>query len=132
MPTPALSIALWCVLVAAVLPILAVGIAKASGGAYNNHDPRGHAAGYTGLAKRAHAAHANGYEAFPFFAAAVLVAELKGVSGGWVSGLAIAFVLARLAYIGCYLADQPALRSIVWSVGWFVTIAIFVSPLWAR
>ncbi len=73
-----MSLANWCILAAALLPILTTGLAKSLGGAYDNHDPRGRALGYDGAAKRAHAAHQNGFEAFPFFAAAVLLAEMKG------------------------------------------------------
>ena len=35
-----MPIALWCVLVAAVLPIVCVGIAKAKGPRYDNRNPR--------------------------------------------------------------------------------------------
>jgi uncharacterized MAPEG superfamily protein len=126
----AMTIALWCVLVAGLLPIITVGLAKGSGGAYDNNDPRGRAGSYTGLARRAYAAHLNGFEAFPLFAAAVLVAELKGGPRGMVDGLAVVFIAARLGYVGLYLADMAALRSLVWTVGFFSAIAIFASPLW--
>jgi uncharacterized MAPEG superfamily protein len=125
-----MTLALWCVLAAGILPYVTVGVAKAAGGAYDNHDPRSRAAAYEGLARRAHAAHLNGFEAFPLFAAAVLVAELKGGSRGMVDALAVAFVLARVGYIACYALDKPTLRSIVWSLGLFSAIAIFISPLW--
>jgi uncharacterized MAPEG superfamily protein len=125
-----MTLALWCVLAAGILPYLTVGIAKASGGSYNNHDPRSRASAYEGLARRAHAAHLNGFEAFPLFAAAVLVAELKGGPRGMVDGFAMAFVLARVGYIACYALDKPTLRSIVWAVGFFAAVAIFISPLW--
>ncbi len=121
--------ALWCVLIAGVLPIITVGIAKAMGGRYDNSDPRATAAAYEGLARRAHAAHLNGFEAFPLFAAAVLVAELKGGPRGLVDGLALVFILARIAYIACYALDRPTLRSLSWTAGFFCAIAIFVSPL---
>jgi uncharacterized MAPEG superfamily protein len=125
-----MTIALWCVLVAALIPIVTVGLAKGKGGAYDNSDPRGHASGYKGLAKRAYAAHLNGFEAFPFFAAAVLVAELKGGPRGMVDGFAVAFVLARLGYTALYVLDKPGMRSMVWTVGLISAIAVFVSPLW--
>jgi uncharacterized MAPEG superfamily protein len=125
-----MTIALWCVLAAALLPIMTAGIAKAAGGSYNNGDPRGRAVTYAGLAKRAHAAHLNGFEAFPLFAVAVLVAEMKGGPRGMVDGLALLFIAARLAYVGCYLLDQATLRSTVWTIGLVSAIAVFVSPLW--
>jgi uncharacterized MAPEG superfamily protein len=125
-----MTLALWCVLVAGVLPYLTVGIAKAMGGSYDNHDPRGSAASYEGLARRAHAAHLNGFESFPLFAAAVLVAELKGGPRGAVDMLAIVFIAARIGYIACYLTDRPSLRSLLWSAGALSAIGIFISPLW--
>jgi uncharacterized MAPEG superfamily protein len=125
-----MTIALWCVLLAAVLPIATAGLAKAIGGFGDNRDPRGRASAYEGMAKRAYAAHHNGFEAFPFFAAAVLVAELKGGPRGMVDLLAAAFVAARVVYVGMYVFDRPSLRSLVWAIAFFSAIGIFLSPLW--
>jgi uncharacterized MAPEG superfamily protein len=125
-----MTLALWCVLLAGLLPVLTVGIAKVMGGRYNNHDPRSHAARYEGVAKRAHAAHLNGFEAFPLFAAAVLVAEMKGAPRGLVDMLAVIYVAARIGYVGCYMLDRPSLRSLLWAVAFFSAIAIFISPVW--
>jgi uncharacterized MAPEG superfamily protein len=125
-----MTIALWCTLLAALLPILATGLAKRIGGRYDNNDPRGVAQNYQGMARRAHAAHQNGFEAFPLFAVAVLVAEVKGGPRGLVDMLAVAFVAARVAYTGCYIMDQATLRSLVWTLGLACAIAIFISPLW--
>ena len=125
-----MSVALWCVLFAGLLPILVGGLSKKLGGNYNNNDPRGQAVGYVGMAKRAHAAHSNSFEAFPLFAVAVLIAEMKGVPRGTVDMLALAFIGLRLGYVAAYLADKSVLRSIVWTLGVFVTIAIFTSPTW--
>ncbi len=125
-----MTLALWCVLVAALLPTFTAGLAKRLGGSYDNSDPRGRAASYDGKAKRAHAAHSNGFEAFPLFAAGVLLAESKGGPSSTVNLLAAAFILARIAYTGCYIIDLPSLRSLVWTIGLACSIAIFLSPLW--
>jgi uncharacterized MAPEG superfamily protein len=125
-----MSIALWCVLIAAIVPVVCVGTAKLLGGRYDNHDPRSRAAQYEGMPKRAYAAHQNSYEAFPLFAAAVLLAEMKGAPRGLVDQLAILFIGARLAYITCYIMNWATLRSITWFVAFASAIAIFVSPLW--
>jgi uncharacterized MAPEG superfamily protein len=130
MATPGLTVALWCVLVTALIPIVTAGIAKWAGGSYNNNDPRGTATGYAGMAKRAHAAHLNGFEAFPLFAVAVLVAELKGGPRGMVDGFALTFLAARLAYTASYILDRASLRSLLWTAALFSAIAIFISPLW--
>lgn len=123
-----MPIAYWCVLVAGILPVLTVGLAKYGGPIDNNH-PRDQAETYQGYRRRAYAAHQNGYEAFPLFAVAVLVAESQGGAGELLDGLAIAFVLARLAYIACYVLDAAVLRSIAWSVGFLASIVIFCLPL---
>jgi uncharacterized MAPEG superfamily protein len=125
-----MTTALWCVLFAALLPILTTGIAKRIGGRYDNNDPRSVAQNYHGAARRAYAAHQNSFEAFPLFAAAVLVAELKGGPRGVVDMLAVGFIAARIAYTACYILDQATLRSLVWTVGIGCAIAIFISPLW--
>jgi uncharacterized MAPEG superfamily protein len=125
-----MTLALWCVLCAALLPLITTGIAKVLAGSYDNHDPRARAQSYEGMARRAHAAHLNGFEAFPLFAAAVLVAEMKGGPRGLVDILAVAHVGLRMGYIGAYLYDRPTLRSVLWVLALAATVGIFVSPLW--
>ncbi len=71
-----MSIAYWCVLVAALLPYIATAIAKAGGERFSNRNPRLWLDKQQGFRARANAAQANGFEAFPFFAAAVIVAHL--------------------------------------------------------
>ena len=68
------------VLISGFLPVLCAGISKAGRKDYNNHDPRAWSAQLTGYRARANAAQANSLEAFPFFAAAVLVALHAGVA----------------------------------------------------
>jgi len=45
------------------------------------------------LSARALGAHINGIETFPFFAAAVLLAEFRQLPQSWIDELAIAFVI---------------------------------------
>lgn len=123
-----MPIALWCVLIVALLPYVCIGIAKSSGPKRDNHNPREWAVNLTGLAQRANAAQHNHFEVFPFFAVAVLVAILGGGQIDRVNGLAIGFVVARVLYTVCYLADWAAVRSLVWAVGFGLTIALFVQP----
>jgi uncharacterized MAPEG superfamily protein len=119
-----MSIALWCVISAAFLPYLTVVFAKRVGGGYDNRHPRAWAANLTGLRQRAYAAHQNHFEFFPFFAAAVLIAEMK--SGRIADPLAVAVIGARLAYTGAYLTDRHMLRTLLWALGIFGTAAIFI------
>lgn len=126
-----MTIALWCVLVAGILPVLSAGIAK-WGSDLDNHQPRDWAASLEGYRRRAYAAHYNSYEAFPFFAAAVFAARLGEAPQPTVDLLALAFITARIIYTGAYVADAATLRSVVWIIGWACSIAIFTAPAWAR
>lgn len=67
----------------------------------------------------------------PFFAASVLLAEMRLVPQGTVDVLAVAFIAARIAYVVLYLTDRPTLRSGTWTVGFLFNLAIFFSPAWA-
>ena len=75
-------------------PQLATIIAKTSGTRYNNRDPRAWLERQTGLSKRANNAQHNAFEAFPFFAAAVIVAHLTQAPQERVDILAIIFIVA--------------------------------------
>lgn len=123
-----MSIALWCVLVAAFLPFIGALLAKVGNiKTFDNHNPRAWLARQTGAAARANAAQANSFEAFPFFAVAVIVATQLQAPQARVDLLAMIFIAARIAYIGCYVADKATLRSLVWFVGIACTVAIFVA-----
>jgi uncharacterized MAPEG superfamily protein len=120
-----MSLALWMVVVAGIMPVLTVGIAKGMGQRYNNREPRLWAQNLDGLPRRAHAAHQNHFEFFPLFGIATLLAEWKTGGGGTLNALAGLIILARIVYTGAYLADKDMLRSIAWMAGWFGTLAIF-------
>jgi uncharacterized MAPEG superfamily protein len=121
-----------CLLIACLLPIGCAGLAKSRGfgkprreGGFDNHHPRQWLAGLQGWQARANAAQHNSFEALPIFIAGVLVAERLGAAPGTVDALALAFVAARLAYIGAYVADWPNLRSLVWVAGLGCSVALF-------
>jgi uncharacterized MAPEG superfamily protein len=107
------------VLIAAALPYITVG-------GYDNAKPRDSLAALHGWRARANWAHLNGFEAFPAFAAAVILAELAHASQARVDQLACAFVAFRIAYIGCYLLDAATVRSLVWGLGFACTVWLFV------
>ncbi len=121
-----MTLALWCLMVAALLPIACAGIAKWGFSGFDNNNPREWLAKQQGWRARAHAAQLNSWEALAIFAAAVLTAHLAGAPQGRVDALAVGFIVARLAYVGCYLADRAALRSLVWLAGLGLSIALFV------
>jgi uncharacterized MAPEG superfamily protein len=85
----------------------------------------------SGRRARADAAQANSFEAFPFFAAGVLVSLHAGVDTDRVDALAIAFVLARVVYIACYVSDRASARSLAWTVGYVCVMALYVLALLA-
>lgn len=118
-------------LMAGVLPVACAGIAKLGFKHYDNHNPRAWLARQTGFRARANAAQSNSFEAFPFFAAGVLLALLAGVDHANIDALSIAFIVARIAYIACYVADKATLRSIVWAIGYGCVIALFVLAIQA-
>jgi uncharacterized MAPEG superfamily protein len=132
-----LTVAHFCILLAALLPIVCTGIAKAGGigrprsqGGYDNHDPRAWLARQTGYRARANAAQANSFEALPLFIGAVLVAHQTMARQPLVDGLAVAFILLRVAYIGLYVADLHVARTLVWMAALGCNVALlFASRL---
>ena len=127
-----MTIADLCLVACVVLTIVSIMPAKLSGvREYDNGNPRDPRFYTLGLRSRSQGAHLNGYEAFPFFAASVILAEMRGVPQGMVDALAVAFVVARILYVLLYLGDRPSARSAVWSVGFACNLAIFFAPAWA-
>lgn len=124
----ALSVADWCILAAALIPLLFTGLAKFgdSGRGFDNRAPRVFQANVSGWRARAHWAHQNGMEAFALFAVAVLLAEFRAASQPWIDLLALAFIALRLIYGALYIADRATLRTIVWGLGFLCCVALFV------
>ncbi len=120
-----MTLAYWCVLVAGLLPYVGTLTAKIGGERFDNRNPRDWLAGQAGFRRRANAAQANGFEAFPLFAAAVVIAHLAGAPQGRIDLLAATFVGARIAYFVCYLADLSTLRSLAWFAGLGSAAALF-------
>jgi uncharacterized MAPEG superfamily protein len=126
------AIHFWCIVAAwAVVYLTKLPIAAAMNreGGYDNHHPRAQQAKLTGWGARALAAHLNGFETFAPFAAAVLVADVAGAPASLVTGLALLFVVSRVAYVALYIADLSSLRSAVWGVGFLATLGLFLAPL---
>ena len=123
-----MTLAYWMVLAAALLPYLGTTYAKfAEGGArtYDNHAPRPQLDALPPKRRRAHWAQLNGFEAFPAFAAAVIIAHLAGAPQERIDVLASVFVAARLVYTGCYIYDKPTARTLIWAVGLACVIGLF-------
>lgn len=128
-----MTLAELCLPLMLLITIGAIAPAKIEGrNEYDNANPRDPAFFRTGFRQRALAAHQNSYECLPFFFAAVLLAEFRSAPQATLDGLAVAFVLIRIAYIVAYWTDQPTPRSLIWAAGLACTLAIFFLPLWGR
>lgn len=125
------TLAYWCVLIAALLPIVCAWIAKSGQlgkprkeGGYDNHDPRAWLARQTDWRARANAAQQNSFEALPFFIGAVIIAHQLGAHQLRLDMLAFLFVFLRLIYIMAYVADMAKARSAVWALALLANIGI--------
>ncbi len=124
-----MTFALWTILAAAVLPYLSVALAKFGGAGYDNAAPRSSMERLQGWRRRADWAHRNHIEAFAPFAAAVLVAQWAHGPQGLVNWLAGGFVLLRVAYTAAYILDRPALRSVLFFLGFACVVGLFCAGL---
>ena len=124
-----MTTAYWCMLVAIFLPYLFTGFATFQGGfgPKQNHNPREFLDALNGARKRAHWAQQNSFEVTPAFLAAVIVASVVGTIGqGTLDMLAIAFVVSRVLFGICYIADWATLRSLVWFAGMAIIASLFI------
>ena len=134
MPSTGFTIAYWCVLVAAVLPVVCAGIAKYGlkrtarrEGGYDNNHPRAWLAQQTDWRARANAAQANTFEALPFFFVAVIIAHMLLANQARLDILALLFIGLRIAYIVTYVGNLATARSVVWALALFINIGILFS-----
>ncbi|MEP6825961.1 MAG: MAPEG family protein [Ramlibacter sp.] len=125
------TVAYWCVLIAALLPIACASLAKSKAfgkprreGGFDNHDPRKWLAGQTDWHARANAAQANSFEALPFFIGAVVIAHQLGAPQARLDIFAVLFVTLRVIYIAMYVAGLPTVRSAIWFLALLVNIGI--------
>ncbi|THD70585.1 MAG: MAPEG family protein [Bradyrhizobium sp.] len=124
-----MTVAEWCVFGTLMLYLLTIVPVKWIGfRRFDNAKPRDPAFYDDPIRTRALGAHQNGIEAFPFFATAVLLAEFRGGQQRLIDELAVLFLIVRIAYVLTYLGDRPTLRSILWSIGLTINIAIFFMP----
>ena len=131
-----MTIALFCILLAALMPIVCAGIAKGrdmnvshKNGGYDNRNPRDWMAKQQGFKRWAQAAQENCWEALPFFAAAVMVSHMLGVIGWLPNALAVVFIVLRVIYIVLYVTGKQRQRSLVWIAAFSVNVAIFLLPV---
>ncbi|SQD77014.1 MAPEG family protein [Moritella yayanosii] len=122
-----MTIAYWCVLAAAIIPYIWAITAKASKPGFNNNKPRIFLNDLEGWGQRANWAQANSFEAFPAFAAAIIIGSVvSNVEQNTLDALALLFVTCRLLHGIFYITDKATLRSIVWFIGISSWVSIFV------
>ncbi len=127
-----MTLAFWCVLIGLLMPLVWTGCAKFFGPKKmpieNNSNPREYLANLEGMQKRADWAQQNAFEAFPAFAAAVIIAHVTGGAAlATINTLAVIWVIARLAHGFCYLADKSSLRSLCYFVGMGSVVGCFIA-----
>jgi uncharacterized MAPEG superfamily protein len=128
------NLSAWCLLAAALMPIVCAGIAKGGTfskppgeGGFDNRQPREWLARQQGWRQRANAAQANCFEALPFFVGALLYAQHAGAPESRVGLLALLFVALRAIYVALYLTDRPMPRTVAWTAAIAVNIALLFS-----
>jgi uncharacterized MAPEG superfamily protein len=125
-----MTVAEWCIFGAVILYLLTIAPFKAANArSFDNSKPRDPAFYDNPLRARALGAHLNGIESFPFFAAAVLLAEFRNAPQNLINELAVLFVIVRIAYVLTYIGNRPTLRSILWNIGFVINVAIFFLPM---
>ena len=124
-----MTVAEWCVFATLMLYLLSIAPVKwIRFRRFDNSRPRDPAFYEDPIAARALGAHQNGIEAFPFFAVAVLLAEFRLGPQHLIDELAVLFLIVRIAYVLTYLGNRPTLRTILWSTGFVINVAIFFMP----
>lgn len=125
------TVAYWCLLAVALLPIACAALAKwgkmttsPNKGGYDNNNPRAWLARQTDWRARANAAQANTFEALPFFFAAVIIAHQLQASQVRLDVFAFVFVVLRIAYVMMYVADMAKSRSVIWFFALLVNVGI--------
>ena len=120
-----MTIAIWCILVAGVLPYVAFSFVRRA----DVDEPRAHVADLDPRSVRALGAEMNAFEVFPFFAAAVIVAQVVAGARTFTDVAAVVYVLVRIGHLAAYLGRNQPARTAAFALGQVVAVAIFVSPL---
>lgn len=122
-----MTIPFWCVLLAALLPYVWTGYAKFSQAGYDNNNPRIFLDGLKGRSQRANWAQMNAFEAFPQFAAAVLIASVIGkIDPTTLSVLSVTYLLCRFLHGVFYILDKANLRTTVWIIAAICWVSMYV------
>ena len=123
-----MTLAYACVLIVALLPYVWTVIAKrTASGRFDNRDPRQWLEKQENpRVRRANAAQKNAFEAFPAFAAGVVMAQLAGVDPRTIGWIGVVFVISRVLHGVFYVGNQAPMRSLVWFVGFACVVSLLV------
>jgi len=67
-------------------------------------------------------------ETFPFFAAAILIANAAGVQDALTHWGAVAYLGGRVACTALYVCGVPLIRSLFWNIAAFGMLAVLAAP----
>jgi uncharacterized MAPEG superfamily protein len=116
----------WCLFGAVLLYLLTLAPTKGlAPREFDNANPRDPKFFELPVRKRALGAHINGIETFPFFAAAVVLAEFRNAPQDWVDGLALAFLITRVGFVAAYVGNRPTLRTVLWNTAFAFNLGLF-------
>ncbi|NHB59218.1 hypothetical protein G9F32_14530 [Acinetobacter sp. 194] len=119
---------IYLILIACLMPYFFTIVAKMAAGfkVQDNQNPREFLAKTTGLAARANAAQQNSFESLPLFISAILMAEYMVVPQFFIMLLGTAYLVLRVLYGICYMANWATLRSIIWFLSMACPIALLL------
>lgn len=126
-----LSVTIYAMIAACLLPYVWTSLGKISGGfrMSDNKNPRDFFAKSTGLSARMNAAQMNSFESLPMFLAAVLMAIYCLVPQQVINGIAWLYVGLRVAYGIAYMVNASALRSVLWFLSIVCIVMLFTLSL---
>lgn len=123
-----LNIVILIILVACLLPYVFAFIARST----SSYDPKIHDSHRQvveqsqGITRRADAVQKNSYEGLPLFIAAMLIADYLVVPDFFVVTLGIAYLILRVIYGLCYLANFNRLRSVFWVLATLCPVCLLI------
>ena len=100
----------------------------AKGKLVENLGNRDHVRPLTVVGERASRALANMHEALPVFLALALLNMIVGTVASTALTGATIFLIARVLYVGVYMAGVPVVRTLIWAVSW-AGLVMMIIPL---
>jgi uncharacterized MAPEG superfamily protein len=74
----------------------------------------------------------NYMETFPFFVAAILIAEAQGVHDTLTYWGAVTYLAGRFVFTALYISGVPLIRSLFWNIASFGMLAVLAAPFVAK